>query len=375
MSGRIQIERLEHGPHIAALEPEWEALLRDSVRPTLFSSFDYVQTSLRHLKGGGEVFYLLFREAGSGKLLALFPLSLWNQRVHRVALRVVMHALPPPTTEADKPCPIIHRDHEAECWARFADYFRNDFRAWDMMVLDELIATSHLPGNAERLFPFPGYWTRSKPGPDSPIVKLDGEWEDFWNRHRKLRKKCGRLERRIENLSYRVTGDPADVEPCLKAYIETEQASWKEGEMVARHHRFYEELLPKLAAKGQLWFGMMHDAAKVVSVEVAYAYLDKVYFCHGTFLPEYGEHSPGMVNSCWFVRHFHGKGFSEGDYLAGFADYVNPWAHRLEQTRNVVVRRVGWKTGYLAVWHLFGKLKRRWQSRREQKRGANDVAE
>lgn len=47
----------------------------------------------------------------------------------------------------------------------------------------------------------------------------------------------------------------------------------------------------------------------------------------------------------------------EGDYLAGFADYVNPWASRLERTENVVVRKMSWKNGYLAGFHLAKKVK------------------
>ena len=47
----------------------------------------------------------------------------------------------------------------------------------------------------------------------------------------------------------------------------------------------------------------------------------------------------------------------EGDYLAGFSDYNKPWAARIEQTANVVVRRMGWKNWYLAGIHLGKKVK------------------
>lgn len=358
MTGTIQVERVGFGPGLVALENEWEELLRNSVRPTIFMTFDYVYTSCLHHMEGAEVFFLLLRDAATRSLLAIFPLSLWRRTIHRVGVSVLAHGLPPATTEIDKPCPIIDRTREADCWARFSEYLQHEFTAWDMIELDELIADSYLPNNLATLFPFPRHINRKKKGPDSPIVKLDGAWEEFWGEHRKLRKKCRKLERTLgENLVYRITNDPADVGRCLEQYIDTEIRSWKEGDMVAKNRRFYEALLPKFAKKGQLYFGMMHDRDAVVSIEVAFAYLDRVYFCHGTYLPDYADLSPGMVNSCWFIQNFHGKGFVEGDYLAGFAGYVDPWAYRQERTQHVIIRKTNWKNGYLAAFHLAKKVK------------------
>lgn len=359
MTDNLQIERITAGSMTPDLVAEWEELLPRSVRPTIFATFDYIEISLRHLVRDREVFFLLMRAADSGSLLAVFPLSFCMRKIHGVKLRVLSHALPPPTTEVDKPCPVIHREAEEACWRRFRDYLRNECRQWDLLELDELVAESFFPARAESLFPFPSFRTRVKPGPDSPIIRLDGQWEDFWGRHRKLRKRSGRLERGIPALSYRITNDPEEVMQCLQEYMETEKRSWKQGEMVAHHRTFYEELIPRLAAKGRVWFGMMRDGGKTVSIEVAFTFCNTVYFCHGTYAPEYADYSPGMVNSAWFIRHFHGRGFCEGDYLAGFAEYVNPWAYRIERSQHVTVRKTGLKTGYLAAWHLLGKLKRR----------------
>lgn len=354
----IQVERVDFGPGWVALAKEWDALLSNSVRPTVFMTFDYVYTSCLHYKGSEEIFFLLFRDADSRDLLAIFPLSVWSRRIHRVDLTVVAHGLMPSATEVDKPCPIILNDQEARCWMRFSEYLQHEYTSWDMIELDELIADSYLPANLSQLFRFPRFYNRNKPGPDSPIVKLDGEWEDFWGNHRKLRKKCRRLERALgENLIYRIVDDPAEAEQCLEQYIAAETGSWKEGDMVAKNRAFYQDLHPKLAEKGRLVFGMMYDRDSVVSIEVAYTYLDRVYFCHGTYLPAYADLSPGMVNSCWFIKHFHGKGFVEGDYLAGFSGYVNPWAYRNEPTRQIMIRKMGWKNIYLGAFHLAKKIK------------------
>ena len=358
MRRQIHTERLEHDPGIDALEEAWDALLQKSVRPTLFSTFDYVQTSISYLNQGERIFYLTMY-SDSRELLAIFPLCIRMRIEHGVACRVIMHALPPQTTEVDKPCPIIHRDHESACWEAFARYVKQDFKQWDIIDLEELIQGSCFPARVKEFFALPGYRTAVKPGPESPIINLSGEWDEFWSHHRKLRKKCGRLERRIEGLRREVTDNPADMERCLEHYIATEKISWKEGEMVAFHKDFYAALLPRLARKGRVCFSIMYDGDAVVSVEMAYTYLDRVYFCHGTYAPDYAVHSPGMVNSCWFIRHFMGKGFEEGDYLAGFASYVDPWASRQELTSHVTVYRIGWKFGALVLFHMARKIKRK----------------
>ncbi len=360
MTGTIQVEKIDFGPELARLEPEWEKLLRNCVRPSIFLTFDFVYTSCIHFKGDEKIFFLVFRDADTHDLLAIFPLSRWMRKSYGIKLAVISHGITPQASEVDKPRPIIDRDHEAECWMRFRDYFQHEYKAWDVIDFEELIANSYLPKNLAQLFRLPRFWTKAKVGPESPIVKLDGDWQEFWGKHRKLRKKCRRLERALaENLSYRITNDPSDVECCLKEYVETEIGSWKEGEMVAQNREFYKELFPRLAEKRQLYFGMMYDGDAVVSIEVAYAFLDQIYFCHGTYSPDYAALSPGAVNSCWFIRYFHGKGFVEGDYLAGFSDYNKPWACRIEKTAHIVIRRMGWKNGCLAGLYLGKKVRKK----------------
>lgn len=358
MNRMIQVEKIAFGSEVAGLEHEWEQLLLNSVRPSIFLTFDFVYTSCTHFRNDAKIFFLLFRDADTRNLLAIFPLSRWVRKSYGIELEVISHGVNPQTSEVDKPRPIIDRNHEAECWMRFRDYFLHECRSWDVIDFEELIANSYLPKNLAQLFPFPRFWTKVKAGPDSPMIRLDGEWEEFWGKHRKLRKKCRRLERALgDNLSYRITNDPADAEQCLKEYIETEIGSWKEGEMVAKNRAFYEELFLRLAENRQLYFGMMYDGEAIVSIEVAYAFQDQIYFCHGTYSSDYAALSPGAVNSCWFIRYFHGKGFVEGDYLAGFSDYNKPWAARIERTANVIVRRMGWKNWCLAGFHLGKKIK------------------
>ena len=147
-----------------------------------------------------------------------------------VEMRILAHGITTSKTDVDKPYPIIRRGCEEACWKEFAAYVRRMGTDWDMLDLDEFWPDSFLVKNLRTLFPGPRYWTKAKAGPESPIVQLDGDWDEFWNGHRKLRKHTRKLERKLgENLVYKITSDPADTEECLNAYIATELISWKAG--------------------------------------------------------------------------------------------------------------------------------------------------
>ncbi len=362
MKKKINIEKIPFGPELAELKGDWDALLENSSRPTVFSSFDFINTSCEHFKGDEEIFFLLFRDAASGELLAIFPMSLIMEKCYGIKLRVLAYGITTNETDVDKPYPIIAEHYEAACWARLRDYLHKEWTQWDVIDYDEFYVGSHLIKQLNKMFPFPRYWTKLTDGPESPIVKLDGDWEEFWMGHRKLRKNSRKLEKKMgDNLVYKITSDPADVEQCLNEYIATELISWKAGEFVSDpdNQKFYHDLYPKMAAQNRLFFGMMYDRDKVMSIEIAYTFKDRVFFAHGTYDPAYKDLSPGTVNSSRLIEFFHGKGFVEGDYLAGFSSYNNPWASRIEKTSDIVIRRLNWKNYYLAVRHIGKKLANR----------------
>ncbi|RKX47335.1 MAG: hypothetical protein DRP64_01370 [Verrucomicrobia bacterium] len=355
----MHVEKLDFGSGLMKLEEEWVDLLLRSSRPTIYSSFDYVCTSCSHFKRNEEVFFLVLRAKEDDRLLAIFPISIWNDIAYGIPVRRIEHGITLAMTEVDKPYPIIDRDCEAECWKRFSEYLRKDFRQWDLVVYNELWPESGLNRHLRKLFPLPAYWTKTRPGPDSPIFALDGDWDAFWNAHHHVRGKNRRIEKQLgDRLSFFITSDPEDVDRCLDAYIATEQASTKTQAslMWQEKQRFYRELFPKLAEKGRLYFAMLYDRDTVIAAHVSYVFDDRVYFALCTFNPEYGKFSPGLVLHFRFIQFFHGKGYSEGDFLAGYAHYLNPWASYSEKTVNIQVRKIGWKNGYVVMRHLMGKV-------------------
>ena len=349
------------------LAEEWDSLLARSSRPTVYSTFDCFDTVNEHFyEDDEEVYILLFREAESDALVAIFSYCIEKESLYGIETQVLYHGIVPDDPGVDKPYPIIEKDREEECWNRYCRYLKREFTDWDRLTYDEFTPESYFFRNLRSLFSFPGYWCKSVEGPESPIMDLNGDWEEFWMSHRKLRKKTRRLEKKMgDRLNYSIISDPDKISMCLDAYVETELLSWKagkEGISPEDYQPFYRDLFVRLAEKGRIYFGILREEEKVVSLEVAYTFGDRVYFAHGTYDPAYSDISPGTVNSGWFIKFFHGKGYVEGDYLAGYASYNNPWAARIEKTVTINVRRLGWKNWRLAACHLTKKLKNKLSS-------------
>ncbi len=358
----MDVERVEFGPCLMDLEDEWESLAQRSSRPTIYSTFDYVYTSCCHFRNDEEIFFLLFRQKAQGRLLAIFPMSVWRDKVHGVTLRRIEHGTAPAASDADKPYPIIDRDHEEACWMRFSEYFRSEFRQWERIAYHEFWVPSGLNRQLSILFPRPYYWTKTRPGPISPILSFDEGWEGFWNAHQRCRSKNRRLEKALgDGFRFEVATDPADVERCLDAYVKGEQANAKpeHGAIQVEKLPFYQELLPKLARKGRTCCGMLYDHDTLVAAEIAYVFMGTVYFALCMYNADYSRYSPGMVRTSRLIRYFFDQNVKEGDFLAGYSQYMNSWASHTEETVDITIGRFCWRNLYVSARHAAGRLQSR----------------
>ena len=116
-------------------------------------------------------------------------------------------------------------------------------------------------------------------------------------------------------------------------------------------------MLPRLAKNDQVVFGILYDGKVPVSVELSYIYRDTVYFAHGTYNPEYRKLSPGSVSTSKFIEYFCDKNYKDGDFLAGFAHYINDWAGTLLSTKDTVVYKLNGIFFYYAVCRIRQRIK------------------
>lgn len=366
MEQKLTIARVETADCHAQLQAEWAALLSQSTRPSIYASFDYIDTSIRHFLDEEviDIFYLTMRDDQQGQLRAIFPMSVGVRKCFNRQVRVLEHAITTHNSDVDKPYPIIHRDYESDCWHQFKEYFCQRYTEWDWLEYTELIAQSQLNQLVKRLFPLPRFLARQLPGPQSPIVDLQQPWQVYWRKHRNLRKKYRRIQQRFgDNYRYQIYQNENEMQQCLQCYIAIEKLGWKNniGLSEPLGENFYRELLPRLAKDNRAFFGILYDGDTAVSVELSFVYGSTVYFAHGTFNPAYAKLSPGSVSTSKFIEYFCDQQYQDGDFLAGFAHYINDWAGAFVETKDTVVYKLNMIFFYYAARRLWNSIKKRFK--------------
>lgn len=374
MTINFDVQVIDSTDAIREIEDDWNALIQFSTRPSFYATFDYIILATEQLiEKSRQIYFVLLRESPSKQLLAIFPMSVHKRLVYGSNIRVLEHVITAENSDVDKPYPIIHSKYEEECWNEFRLVVQNKLTNWDWLEYEELIPDSSLNISLSRLFSWPRFIPRQLEGPSSPILDFSGSWDEYWNAHRKMRKKCRRLENHLGGaLRFEVISEKNRIIPCLDEYIELENKGWKSNIGLSHpiNTKFYHSLFTLLSDKGKIVFGMLYDRNKLISAEIAYVDFDKVYFAHGSYDPDYEKFSPGKVSTARFIEHFFSKNYNFGDFLAGYADYLEPWATRIEYTKYTVVYKVNGNLFRVFIGRIKAKIKsiirRLWKADRNE---------
>jgi len=101
----------------------------------------------------------------------------------------------------------------------------------------------------------------------------------------------------------------------------------------------------------------LYDGKIPMATELSYTYMDTVYFAHSTYNTAYRHLSPGSIATSLSIEYFHNKGFKHGDFLAGFASYIDPFAEEILPTKETVIFKVNKIFIYYAMVRLWAKIK------------------
>lgn len=355
--GRLTFEVLDSVQGVAGLETVWRRLHKDSGYASVYNGFDFVFASIKAFSEPGiSLYFLVARDAD--EVVAIFPMQLAVRRYRGARLRVVEYAA---MWEIDKPYPVIRRGSEDLAWRELGEFLIANRAKWHRIDLMEI--REGLPGAdiLRGMFGRPRYLVNIREDRGSPIVDLRSPWEDRWSAHRKMRKKVTKMQSTFgDRLRFEVVDGADNWASCLEIYTNIEAKGWKAGRVGigknAATLAFYRDFFPRLSALGGLSFGILYVDDTPVSAEIAYVHDGVVYFSHGTFDEEFAKYSPGMVSTCLFLKHFHDSGLKEGDYLAGYAGYMIPWADRIVPSAHLVVHRLSLMELYVMSIRLLGRV-------------------
>lgn len=341
MDMKLNIKHLTTYEQVDSILNEWDRLHEQCVYRTTFNSTAYLWTAIKRLlEENNTLFFIVVRDEKE-EMIGLFPFYRGKLNWHKI-FKFDFISQAGMNEEADKSYPLIKQGYEEIVWKCFADYLKENRKLWQIIYFYEF--PEGLPGKEiiEKEFNTSQYRVRTSDGYTSPIVDLKETWEEFWGSHKKMRKRVRKMQNDYsDSFEFKIFHDKATVDNCIKEYFQLEGRSWKGKEnppvgiaSTQKLREFYSEAYNKLADNNELVFGFLYCEQKLVSAEIAYICGDKVFFGQGCYDLDYKKHSPGMVSTALFLEYFFDKGYDYGDYLGGWAFYIEPWAARMMRSFN-----------------------------------------
>jgi hypothetical protein len=350
MQSDLGIDVLTSVAEMAAMKEDWNALLDQSVYPTVYMRYEYIEAALRHLgRPDDELFIIVIRDRATFGLTAIYPMKLKRVKRYSLNLRILEYAV---IREIDKPYPIIKHGWESRVWPAFCGFVSRMTPKWDLMELMEAPDNTELQEAIRVFFSGSKHIVRIGERKESHLVDLTQAWSSVWRKHIHMRRMCRKIARDFgDTFTYDIKNCLNDSDSGLDTYIGLETRSWKQGRIGISKNAditaFYRRLFRDFCPLGFVKLGFLYLNDRAIAGEIAYVYNSNVYFAHGSFDEAYRKYSPGLVSKALFLKSFHEQEYRTGDYLAGYAGYLKNWSTGTIDCRDVRVLRRCFKV------HLF----------------------
>jgi CelD/BcsL family acetyltransferase involved in cellulose biosynthesis len=366
----MKIRIVDRENEFDSLERPWNQL-SEKTSPNFFSSFDFVRTAWKHFRGSRDRLYILVLSEGSS-VIGIAPFYIGRSRRWRIPHRAIRWIA---AWEGDRPC-LIAGENEEMCWNEIFRFLKSQKHSWEVLSLVEQPMNGP-EGRGWSFLPRSGWhWEKSSDAIDY-YISLKGSWESYlksidsdtrheWTRRkRRLSSNPGGYE--IEQIS-----DPERIREALSRFVAIEQESWKGRARIGvgkneRSLLFYEDLLIRLAAKGQAFIYFLKSSEETIAGKMCFIQKDVVFSLHTTYLPSYAAYSPGILVQADLIRKLFEGPYRELDLLAMKEHGASPknksdWA----TGRRGTVRFTGYRVysrllPYVIVKGLGHILKRVWK--------------
>jgi CelD/BcsL family acetyltransferase involved in cellulose biosynthesis len=339
----MDIEVIHYARDWKSLREQWDALLIESVFPSVFLCFDYLDRAYAAFHAECSEPFILTLKNEEGDLLGIAPFRRSERRQGGISQKILEYLV---TWEIDKPYIIVRKGFEAQMWQAIFDFLDANPEEWDILELSEMPANLPGPSTVDQLFEAPAYHCRTSAGPDGPCVDLTQTWSQFLEKHKKYRKALNRFAGVFPGFELAAYDHSSTIGQGLERYIALERLSWKHGrvglEKNSLHNEFYCEIIPALADKGRAAIHILTSADGGAMAGIICCSFEKtLYPLHTVYNPDFSQYSPGkLVLGLVLGEYMSHERLKSADLLCGFADYYKPWASQIITTKNVQICRM-----------------------------------
>lgn len=319
----LTIDRLTTLEQLAALRPEWNALLARNAINEVFLTWEW-QDAWWRVYQGGELFVLTGRDA-DGRLHGIAP---WFVDTSNPAERVLR---PIGCIDVTDYLDIIapHARREAFCEG-VAAYLQAHSAAFSRINLCNVHGQSptlvDLPAALERV----GFQVTLRPQEVCPVIQLPDSFERYLESlDKKQRHEARRKLRRAENAEERVTwyivSPTDDLDAALETFLALMAASHpNKAAFLAdeRNRAFFKLVMPRMAACGWLQLAFLTASGVPIAAYLNFDYDNRILVYNSGLQPEgYAHLSGGIVLLLHLIQHAIERGRREFDFLRGNEEY------------------------------------------------------
>ena len=319
----IEVETIADGRNFAALDGEWDALVRAMPRPSPFLLHGWLCEWWRHHGAGARLQVHVARS--EGRLVGALPLYVRS----RAGLRVA-HFL------GDDACALGDLLVAATAPAGTAGLIaaRAADGGHDFADLFGLPAESRLAGVLG-----PGRLTLVQRA-DAPVLDLADGWEATYrartsakrrNLHGRRRRQLARLGR----LDVTVASALSELEPALEEAFRLHEARWRDrpeasGFATPPGRRFHRAALRALAPAGVPRIVLLRLDGHAIACNYFMRLDGRMYFHELAFDPAFAQYSPGLVTTMEAIAAADREGVRRVEFLGGAERYKLELADRCE---------------------------------------------
>jgi CelD/BcsL family acetyltransferase involved in cellulose biosynthesis len=354
-TGPVRVTEVVDDHGFENLRPVWNRTLEQSPQATIFQSWEWQYTWLRHFGRGSRTSILLMSDGSAAdQPFAIAPLVTKPYVVPM--LRELTFMGVGVSDYLDVICAEGKRD--AAAGAVF-DYVHENEHKWDFVDLHQ-IPPHGLAGDVAGLAEdHPHLDAETLHHETCPVVELPSSWEDYRKTLGKsLRFNIGYYERSLRK-QHDVQIGVADAEnldsemdSLFRLHTRRWRKRWMPGVLSGvKVQAFHRDAAARLLDSGWLrLYYLKLDGVTRASL-YCFAFRDTMYYYLGGFDPELAKYGLGTILTGHAIKEAIEGGCTKFDMLRGSEGYKLRWKPELRRNQRVFVRKKGLRSGAVRAMH------------------------
>lgn len=307
---------------LAALEPDWYALLEECPSHTVFSTPDWLIPLAQECQDKLQLLSIAVYQ--QGRLIGLAPLAV--RRIGRLLKGLRFLGMGPYRYSwSDYQDILAARGKEQEAVRAVLGRLRQLTAEWDMMYLVEIPATSPTLAPLLRGLQELGWAAVAEGKGSSYILPLPQRWEDYLaalsvNFRKDFERKARKFQKDHQG-SFHFLPTGGDLDAAMDTLVRLHTLQWQargQPGIFAQEgmEGFLRSVARRMAARGALWMGILTGDTGTVGVSFNLRYRGMVYYYNSGFDPRDPavRLSPGTLMNRYAIK----EAIEAGDHYLNF---------------------------------------------------------